>query len=287
MDHALTCERCGCAFRGHLNSKRCPPCRRKFPCIPTFTAEQERTARRWAGKIYGRELAEKVGVSLPTLKRWARAHGVSTNALAYKPDVIRRVCAYYLRHGKAKTAKRFPDVKVRSIVERYLAGLTTERREIRWTDEQLVRAAKLAGLVSHDEMARYFNRPNAHRGSITSLWAKRFRMGGGNLNGLAWDVAKHLVVNYAPATKTTHGKGGAWRVLWVHVEAFLKPGVPEHLRQAISALANFQRWLHGSRYPQVKIERLLEEVKGCRRKSPVSRTRSSIHARSSRLWRAS
>jgi len=207
-------------------------------------------------------LAKEVGISSSHTKRWAKAHGVNINAVKYLDHVVKEVCEYYARHGKLKTQKKFPNVRIRSIIERY----ATEPRQIRWKADQLVELVKMAGLVSRSRQAEIFNRPNAHAGSITSAWMKKFGTSGSSVNGLSRWVARHYVTFACPFYETGYwevpGKGviGARRrvlALWVDVAAHLRPTVPEHLADAIRAMAKFQRWLHGED-PRASILKILE-----------------------------
>lgn len=148
--------------------------------------------RKLAGTMKQSELALRVGCSRSNLIRWARDAKVSLDSLSYKPELVRSVCLFYELHGKVKTQKTFPNVKVRSIVERYKQF---RPRQIRWKNDQLIEAVKMAGLVSPKAQAKYFNRPNAHTGSIQSLWMKKFGHGQSQMNGLVHLYAKGLIRN--------------------------------------------------------------------------------------------
>lgn len=210
-----------------------------------------------------RELAEQIGCSRSNLIRWASANNISLNAFSYKPEVVRRVCKYYELHGKTKTQEVFPDVSVRSIVE-HNYGLF-KPRQIRWTDEQIIEAARMAGLISPTAQAKYFNRPGANAGAIKSLWMKRFKIGGGTVNGMVHDSARHLLTVRArylrPVGESRDGRPVEFRrlILWVDMEKFLKPNTPEFIVEAIQTLANFQRWLWKSENPKPRILAMIKE----------------------------
>ncbi len=210
-----------------------------------------------------RELAEHIGCSRTNLIRWASNCGVSLDAHSYKPEVIRQVCAFYEEHGKTKTQEAFPDANVRSIVERFKFF---KPRQIRWTDEQVIEAARMAGLVSLSAQAKYFNRPNAHAGAIKSLWMKRFGIGGGGVNGLVKWYARELIKGghskyIRPIGESRGGEPIQFRsiILWVDLEKILKPSVAPFIADAIRAMADFQRWLHGSDDPRRKILAMIKE----------------------------
>lgn len=249
----------------HFNSKRCKECarfRRKRPS-GKLTRSQERMVRRFAGKMFYEKLAVKVGSSRSNLMRWARDNNVSLDALSYKPSVIQAVTAYYEKHGKVETQKAFPNVRVRSIVERYK---NFQPRQMRWTDDQIIELARMAGLVSMKSQAKYFKRPNAFEGSIKSAWMKKFGILGSSINGMSNCMARQLVTNECPRIKTffwetrskARGQYNRKICLWTDMKNHLRPEVPNFIGEAIVSLANFQTWLHGNN-PKNKCLALMQE----------------------------
>lgn len=202
------------------------------------------------------QICEEVGCSWSSLGRWARDEGIRVaffNRYACNPQLVKQVCDYYAHHGKIKTEEKFPDVNIRSVIERYK---NYEPRTIKWTDDQLIQVARFAGLIAMDDQWKYFDRPNAHRGSITSVWMKIFGIGGGQINGLAWYIAKHFVTSKCMPIRTAfwksrHGKkvhsDGRQIVLWTDFKKHLKPDVPQWLKESADVMAKFQMWLHGSK----------------------------------------
>ena len=226
-----------------------------------LTPEQDRLARRLAGTMYYQLLAKRVGVSRSTIMRWAHYNSVNVNALAYKPEVVEAVCAYYEKHGKEATQKRFPNVRVRSIVERHK---DYRPRQIRWTNKQIIEAAKMAGVVSFEGQAKFFNRPNANAGSIKYLWHKRFKFGMQTIHGMSAHLAKDLVTKDCPYVASrfwrTKRKGqvfGRKLYLWVDMENYLRPEVPDFIREGVETLAEFQRWLFKSEHPKRNVVKLI------------------------------
>jgi hypothetical protein len=234
----------------HLNAKWCSVCAEALKKQPVgrLTPSQERKVRRLAGTMLIDQLAKEVGSSNSNLDRWARQNGVDINGFRYPPKLVQDVCEYYVKHGKIKTQKKFPHVKVRSIVERY----AHEPRQVRWKPGQLIALVKIAGLISHEDQALFFNRPNAQAGSIKSAWMKIFKSSGGSINGLSHWMARHFVKFSCPYYETGYwvAERGLTKqrrtiALWVDVAAHLRPDVPDHLASAIHAMAKFQRWVHG------------------------------------------
>jgi AcrR family transcriptional regulator len=213
------------------------------------------------------EMAERLNTSVTNIKRAFRGKRLWFHNGKYKnrPELVESVLAYYAKHGKNETIKRFPDVKVKCIVDRpEYYGHSKPKRQIRWTDKQILEAARMAGLVSLKGQARYFNRPNADVGSIQSLWTKRFQMGSSNVNGMVHWYAKELVNHRAryiqPLGLSRADKLVKFRrvILWVDMEKCLKANVPSFIREAVKTMADFQRWLHGSDNPRAKILRMIE-----------------------------
>jgi hypothetical protein len=211
-----------------------------------------------------RELAEHIGCSRSNLVRWASANGISLDAHSYKPDVIRRVLKHYEVHGRVKTQEAFPEVCVRSIVERNYGKF--KARQTRWSDEQIAEAARMAGLVSPAAQAKYFNRPGANAGAIKSLWMKRFGFGECSVNGLVKFYARPLIKGghskyIRPTGLDRKGHPTKFRnlILWVDLENILKPDVPSFIAEAVRTMADFQRWLWRSENPKPLILKMIRE----------------------------
>lgn len=257
----------------HPNCKYCTHCKEALRKRPKgkLTPSQERMVRKLAGKMFIKDLAKKVGTSDSNLDRWAYYNNVNINALRYPKTIVEQVCEYYAKHGKIKTQKKFPDIKVRSIVEKYAKGKSPRQR--RWTDQQVIQLARMAGLVSMPAQARYFNRPYANAGSIKSAWVKKFKSGGGCINGISLHKARLFIKPSAPVVET-----GFWvtrdlnrkhnpefcrkLILWVDAEKHLRPDCPHWFKDAAFALAKFQRWLHGLDNPRPKILKMIREIEG-------------------------
>lgn len=273
------CIECGSEKRTvHSNTKYCNSCRLKFLHKPkgTMTESQKQLAMSLRGEYKREEIAKRVGVSLSNLKRsmpdvsFAWKNG--SRKYNINPKLIKEVCEYYEMHGKVKTQKKFPNVKLRSIVERYKYY---SPRQIRWTDEQIKKAAQMAGIVSPEAQARHFNRPRANKGSIVSLWMKKFGSGGGNVNGLSWHTAKHFIKPNCPVVKTQFWKQrnashklsylrkehSRKIVLWVDFVNYQKPSNPDWIKEAAKTMAKFQIWLHETKQVNVNIDKFLREVK--------------------------
>lgn len=251
----------------HWNGKYCEECaleKRRRPAS-SLNEFQKRKVRKLAGKVPQVEIQKILGVGKSALQRFGREEGFYYLVPKYSQKTIDEVIGYYVKWGKVKTEKAFPKVKVRSIVERY-AHIP---RQSKWTEKELVLLSKMAGLVSMEAQARYFNRPNAHGGSIQSAWMKKYKVSGSQINGLSWSIAREFVRPICPIVKTEFwrqnpkNKRGAnfsrTLVLWVDLENHLRENIPEHIKRGISALAKFQRWLHGKNVHE-KVQDMIERI---------------------------
>ena len=231
-------------------ARYCAACRarRRRQPLSRLTPAQAARVERLRGTMFRRQIAEAVGVSQAQVARYLRETGQHSNARDYPKDVVAAVLAAYAAAprgaGKRRVQELFPEVCVRSIVERYRDG---RARQIRWTAAHLVEAARMAGLVSHGAQARFFGRPNAYGGSIKAVWMKRFRCAPGDLNGLGIHHAWRLARPGCPAVLVRRQESGVpiARVLWLDLVDWLRPEVEPWVVEAIAALARFQRWLHG------------------------------------------
>ena len=250
MDHhrvTKTCPDCGFSLTdAHPNRKRCEPCaeaRRRAPA-GRLAPWQEDMVRVMINIYTQEEMAQRIGVSKTTVSRWLREQGLHSHAQKYGDDVVEAVLAVYETHGKAEAQKQFPNVTIRSIVERHRHA----PRQVRWQDPELIEAARMAGLVRHGAQALYFDRPNAYSGSIKSLWLKQFRCAPYDVNGLsvhlAWRIARPGVV----ATTVYHANAASARtkILWLDLAAALRDDLESWVVRAVEALARFQAWLHGT-----------------------------------------
>jgi hypothetical protein len=251
-----------------------------MPCADSFrkrpkanlTPWQKKEALRLRGKITKEEIAKRIGASRSAVMRLGRDLNLSFATLKHykyklNPVLVQQVCKYYETFGKAKTVKAFPTVNVKCIVDRpKYYGINIKPRQIRWTDDQLKELARMAGIVSQEAQSKHLKRPNAYRGSIKSAWTKKFQMGGGCINGLSWNIARHFVNTKCKPIRTkfwsqrdgiAHNLKGRQVVLWVEMEKHLRPDCPDWIKESIQALSNFQVWLHGTTEVKTQVKRMI------------------------------
>ncbi len=217
------------------------------------------------GKMSREDIAERLGVSVPSLKRAFRGTRLAFhNYCQANPNLVRQVNAFYEKHGNKRTAEQFGirPKQVEYMVYRYKLY---KPRQIRWTEKQILELARMAGLISPTGQAKFFKRPNAYEGSIKSVWMKKFKIGGGSVNGMVHWYAKELVNHKARYIRTKglsrEGIPVPFRriILWVDMEKCLKKNVPIFIKDAIVSMAEFQRWLHGKSDTRNRILRMIKE----------------------------
>lgn len=234
--------------RRHFNSKWCVSCALELRKRPrsTLTKEQIHQAESLIGKMDRRDIAQELGTSISNLKRAFKNKTLAFhNKYKSNPALVKQVCEYYEKHGKLKTQKKFPTINLRSVVERY----PHKKRQIRWTDDQIAEAARMATFVTFDKQAKIFNRPGANEGSIKSLWMKKFNFYPAQLHGMCHNMGKHIVSSKCPQIKLNFMR----LYLWVDMEKHLLIGVPRSIRDGIKTMAHFQRWIYNTDNPKKTI----------------------------------
>lgn len=266
-DNVKNCIRCLKEIKvAHFNQKKCLLCRKYLEKYPntTLTNDQIKKAKSLIGIKNRHEICEEIGASLSSLKRAFR--GTRFPQLTeYNKETVLKVCSYYEQHGKVETEKKFPEIKVRSIIERNYDKFNP--RQVKWNGNQLIELAKMAGLISFKGQAKYFNRPRANEGSIKSAWVKNYKLSSNCLNGLTINQSKYIVTKECPSIlvkplkrRDNSQKLNAKRIrIWVDIEHYLKPEIPAFLKDGIKAMAEYQRWIFKSKNPKNLILMMIKE----------------------------
>jgi len=257
--------------RRHFNAKFCKKCSvivRRNPLPKDVTKKEVNEIRRLSKKYYKHEIAEIMGVSWSRIGRIKSHYGIKENKRDYPKDLVKKVCEYYARHGRPGTERKFKGVKIRSIVERYLKDFDVPVRQKRFTEKDIIFLSRMQGIVPYSLQAKVLNRPRAGAGSIKAFWQKRMGSESHRLNGLPNIVAKHylckphldpkrLGLKVKALNRGYETKESRRIILWVDLEKNLRPETPEHLKQAIKAMARFQTWLHGVKNVRLRVKRLM------------------------------
>ena len=238
-------------YVARAKAKYCAACRQARRRQPRsrLTPAQAAQVLALRDTCYRHEIARRVGVSLAQVSRFLREQGLSSNARNLPAATVAAVLRVYeqapRKQGKQRVRELFPDVAVRSVVERYRDFAPRQRR---WQAEELREAVQMAGLVRPTTQARYFARPHAATGSIKSVWAKVFQCAPRDINGLGAHLAWRLTTPGCPAVLVAHeqASSGTPKVLWLDLAQHLRPDLPEWVHDAVQALAGMQAWVHGT-----------------------------------------
>jgi len=244
--------------KAHLNTKRCNDCRLILSKRPkgTMTAEQIAEAKRLAGTMPRDEIAKRLGVSLTNLKRSCpNVKFIYYYFWKNNPDLVLEICKYYEKNGKMKTQEKYPDIKIRSIIEHYKLF---KPRQIKWKENELIELAKFAGIVPLKQQAKFFNRPRANSGSIKSVWYKKFKTTPCYMHGMPIHKAKiFLEKGFPMITVKRQISGDQTRLaLWCDAVFYIRKDCPDFVRDAINAMAEFQNKLFNGN-PRMEIENIL------------------------------
>ena len=252
----------------HHQTKYCEACQRRLLRAPRsrVTEAQGALIRQLRGTMTRARIAERVGITHAQLNRYLAEQGLTSNARDYPPEVVTAVCTTYAALGKRRTQDLFPDVVVRSLIERHK---DYPPRQVRWTGEQQIEAVRMAGLVSHTAQARYFGRPNAFEGSIRSFWQKGMACAPRDVHGLGHHLVWQIARPGVPAVLVSQQEqpGARVVVLWLDLVGHLRPGAAPEVRQMVEVLARFQGWLYGSTDTAV-IRRMVMEREAYGRHDP-------------------
>lgn len=248
----------------HPNRKMCEECSllsRKKP-KGTMTKTQIAQAKKMAGKAPREEIAKNLGVSLSNLKRSCpKVSFVYYYKYKANPSMVKEVLKYYEKNGRKKTEEKYKDenVKIRSIVEKYK---NYSPRQVRWKNSEILMAVKMAGLFDFNTQAKYFNRPNAHKGSLRSLWSKRLHGKPSDINGMHEYKALLFVKKTCPHVKTEVGAGKYNRKLYLYsdMKNHLRKSCPDFIRKAIIALAEFQEKLWQTKNVRKEVRKLQRKL---------------------------
>lgn len=273
-DALALCLECHTAPRrnDHGNTKYCEPCRQALLRAPPsrITAAQGALIAALRGTLTRWQIAERVGISHARVNRYLAEQHLTSNARDYPPEVVEAVSATYGGLGKRQTQALFPDVVVRSIVERRQHHrVVYQPRQVRWTGEQIVEAIRMAGLVSHHTQVRYFGRPNAFDDSIKKLWERVIGVAPRDVHGFGLHQVWRLARPGTPAVLVTQATQPGPRavILWLDLAQHLRLTVAPEVRQMVEALARFQAWLFGSTDTAV-IRRMITEREAYARDDP-------------------
>jgi phosphopantetheine adenylyltransferase/DNA-directed RNA polymerase subunit RPC12/RpoP len=247
-------------YKTHNNRKRCKNCSQLVIKKPKHNLKdwQIEMLKPLIGHYKINEIAEILSCSRSSLTRYARDNNFNYKIYKYSNELRTQVINYYIKNGKNKTVKKFPNVVVDTILEHDPKIKGLRPRQKLWTEKQIIQLAKMAGLVSMEMQAKFFNRPRAFKGSIKSAWSKKFKLGAKHINGLFKNKADYITEN-CPCIETSHYFNGKL-CLWVDIQKHLKKGLSKDIHLLIQTGVDFQKWLWGGGNIKNKIIKFMTEV---------------------------
>lgn len=185
-----------------------------------------------AGTMTREEIANSLRTSRATVNRCLRDNGIKTGQPKQYPIEIREaVIAFYATHNKYETQKQFPDVRVRSIIERY----ETEAKQNFWTFEEELKVLSMVTEKSTASIAKELKRGPA---SVNKMLRLRYNVSPKHLNGIAYRLCKHVLSSDYIPTK----KGNAYIVNWQDFDTFIDTKNKDII-MCVRILAEFRRFL--------------------------------------------
>jgi hypothetical protein len=242
----------------HANAKYCKKCnemiRLKKAC-PSATREDVLAIKKLAGKITTKQIAVEIGADKNKVKTIARQHKISLKSFAKhqkNPLRTKQVIDFYERYGLQEAKKQFPEIRVRSIIERY----PHRRRQEKWQAKKIIEAVKMSGIVSPGEIAKRLARPRANAGSITSLFQKRLKIKPTYCNGLPFEMAKKIIKKEVAIKNRIKHDNSINIVPWFVIEKHIDKRASPIIKECVRAMASFQRWIHQAKNIDLSIKKI-------------------------------
>ena len=233
--------------------------RYKMNAYNSLTENQIHFIRSNLDKMKRSDIAKKLNIPEVRLKRAASFKKWRFTSLKYSDEIKKEVCDYFNQHGLKKTAEKFPEVRIRSIVERNKKYRIA--RQKRWTENQIIQLAKFAGIINIKDQVKYFNRPLAKEQSIPRAWKRIFGISQMLINGLYYNKAKYIVNKNCPSINVSFlGDNNCYLYLWIDIKKNIKKDLPNYIVKAIDACALFQNWIWGGGDVKRKILKMIKEI---------------------------
>lgn len=206
--------------------------------------QQKEFVKNNANKMYRKNIAEKIMVSESTLKRFASENGIKftyySKADLYPKELIDEVIGYWLVNGVLAAKKKYPNVKIRSITEKYNKG---QHYLSRYTFEDRLFLLRYSEFIGMTKAVNLLGRP-IKKGNHTKLFSfeKRKKTPYRNhLNGLS----KHTIKKYLLDPKFIELNYHKRKIItWTEIAKDLKVD-NQNLLILAQAMAKFQTWIHG------------------------------------------
>lgn len=265
------CRDCSaCIDDRHHAAQLCHPCRRKnIANMPAYlTPEQKAHVLRLSGTHTIKQISDEVGISISKITRFRKLNNLARRHRRYTQETINDVLRYYEQHGRVATQKHFPDVNVPCITDVYEHAPRVEP----WKQEDLFMVVRMAGLAPPSVLAGLIHRRGMHAGTIESVLFRKMGITRvATLHGLGRHCAKWLAYENCPFVvrplwrrrTTTKQKNPLRRTyLWCDLVRHMRADIPDFVREGISAMADFQRWLFKNDNPRPVILKMMHDIQG-------------------------
>ena len=261
------CKKCNkIKIRGHFNKKYCSVCRKDLRERPkgNLTKEQILYAKKNAGVKTRSQIAKDLKTSISSLKRSCK--NVSFNNPKQKkyksnPNLVNSILRYYEKHGRKKTQEKFPNEKIRSVVEYYRDQF--EPRNKKWTNNEFLELNKMAGIISFKDQALFLKRPGANKGSIISIWTRRNKAKQGLINGVSYSRKNDFFLKEnVPFVITSFGSNKVQKrklILWVDAKKYMKSNIPSIIKNHICAMAEHQEKIFNVKDVRRKVLKMIKQ----------------------------
>ena len=207
------------------------------------------------------ELSEQIGSSRATVNRFMRDNGLKTGQhTQYPKDVVKKICEFHEQHGVKKTQEKFPDVKVRSIVERYQTNAYLASYDFK----QIHLFLKYSEMLSDEQLYQLLGRSVSNRKIVCKATERMIGFGKNPsrvyLNGLPYRFVKNFTKDSIPYFKFSHGHCRKL-CLWYDIKKHLSKNVSLEIKEIVNIMSKFQLWLHGGR-PITEFNEIMEYERG-------------------------
>lgn len=279
-----SCERCGASLKGleYLGRRtRCPACAKTLADSrkPKVQPWQRNSLRQMAKVCTRSEMMVATGLSYITVYRVLRQEGLTRQVHRYPPKEVEAVRDHYAKHGIRGLQDAFPGVCCETVRNK----TKLPSRQLRWSSRQLHVAAQMSGLVPMAVQAAVLQPGKKDSGAVRSMWRRKLGNTGTELHGMRLKWAYRICRRTVPSIEVFFAARGApvtqRRALWCDMAEHLQPGLPDFLRDAVLALADFQRWLFASEDPRAIVLQIVQEANLHRAIPKVSYRGRTLRAR--------
>lgn len=187
-----------------------------------------------AGTMSRQEIANRLGVSRPTVCRCFAKHGIRTgNIFSHSPELVGAVLAFYETHTLQETRDAFPGTSVRSIIDRN----DKKAKFDFWTHKERLMIIKAVGIKPISVLTKETKRT---RSSIEKMLRNHFPcLKIKHFNGIPYRLIKdHVSLKKEDIKRYGNTYFVRWEQAFQHLDTD-----DQVVIDCISALAKFRRFI--------------------------------------------